>query len=211
MDELTLISEFISYDETRPKICTPWIKDGKVYATNGHILLSFPTSYIKGFTVENDDGTRVDVVMCMEKSGFEKLDSTLIEKALEGGAPSYGIEPAFIDCGYCFGEGEFETDDECMHCNSKDTKTVVCHECKGSGLSGIPNPRKGKKIYTITQTSIYLPQGKILADWKYVNIVSGAMAYFGGEWVVANRNNLSPIHFKQNENGIDIVLMPMRS
>ncbi len=205
-----LISEFISYDETRPKIRTPWIKDDKVYATNGHILLSFPISHIEGFTVEMDDGSRINTSQCMEKEGFKKFDLSIFEKALESQSPSHTIEPAFEYCDCCFGEGEFETDEECACCDSVGMKMVRCQECSGSGSSKTPNPKKGEKRYKSTITKMCLPQRIVFADWKYIKIVNEAIKHFGGIWTVANKNNLTPIHFKQNEEGIDIVLMPMR-
>ena len=210
MDLQEIIKKFVSYDETRPKILTPWVKDDMVYATNGHILLSFPKRYIDGFDVDTEDGAGLDTSPCMYSEGFEDFSLSLLNDAIKGQDPSYTIEPPFEECEACFGGGEYDTDDECDHCHSIGTKTVRCHECQGRGHSDIPNPRKGEKRYKPTQTILQLPQREILANWEYINIIQETMELFKGTWEVANRDSMAPIHFKQNEEDINIVLMPMR-
>ncbi|MCK5606145.1 hypothetical protein KAR91_29875 [Candidatus Pacearchaeota archaeon] len=210
MDLQEIVKKFVSYDEMRPKILLPWVKDDKVYATNGHILLSFPSSYLNGFTVDADDGAGVDTSGCMCNEGFEVFTLSLLSDAIKSQEPSYTIEPSFEECEGCFGEGEYETDEECDCCHSRGTKTVICCECHGRGHSETPNPRKGEKRYKPTKTTLQLPQREILANWEYLNIVQETMDFFKGTWEVANRNGVAPIHFKQNEQDINIVLMPMR-
>lgn len=211
MDLQQIIKKFISYDETRPKLLTPWMKDDRVYATNGHILLSFPPSYIDGFDVmDGGDEVGVDASVCMCTEGFEGFSLDTLSDAIESQEPSYTIEPDFEECEVCFGEGEYETDDECDHCHSVGTKTITCNECQGRGFLDTPNPRRGEKRYKSTQTILQLPQREILANWEYINIVQETMDFFKGTWKVANRDGLAPIHFKQNEQDIDIVLMPTR-
>lgn len=211
MDLQQIIKKFISYDETRYRLLSPWTKDDRVYATNGHILLSFPPSYIDGFNVMGGgDEVGVDASACMCSEGFEEFDLSLLSDAIKSQDLSYTIEPPFEECEDCFGEGEYETDEECDHCHSTGIKTIRCHECQGRGHSETPNPRKGEKRYNPTQTTLHLPQREILANWEYLNIVQETMDFFKGTWEVANRDGLAPIHFKQNEQDINIVLMPMR-
>ena len=205
-----IIKEFVSYDEMRPKILKPWMKDDRVYVTNGHILLSFPPTYIDYFDVDTEDGAGVDASVCMCSEGFEGFSLDTLSDAIESQDPSYTIEPPFEECEDCFGEGEYDSDEECDHCHSIGTKTVRCHECQGRGHSDIPNPRKGEKRYKPTQTILQLPQREILANWEYINIIQETMELFKGTWEVANRDSMAPIHFKQNEEDINIVLMPMR-
>ena len=211
MDLQKIIKKFVSYDEMRPRILSPWIKDNRVYAANGHILLSFPPAYIDGFDVlDGGSEVGVDASVCMCSEGFKGFDLATLSDAIKSQEPSYTIEQAFEECEGCFGEGEYETDDECDHCNSIGTKTIRCHECQGRGCSEKPNPKKGEKIYKPTQTILQLPQREILANWAYINIVQETMDFFKGTWTVANRDGMAPIHFKQNEQDINIVLMPMR-
>ena len=209
MDLPQIIKKFVSYDELRPKILSPWIKDDKVYVTNGHILLSFPSSYVDGFTIEY--GIGVDASECMSGGRFKNFALSLLINAIKSQEPSYTIEPSFEECECCFGEGEYETNEGCDHCHSRGTKTVICHECQGSGSTKTPNPRKGEKRYKSTQTKLHLPQGEITVNWEYLTIIQDTMAFFKGIWKVANRDSLAPIHFKQNEQNINIVLMPMRT
>jgi hypothetical protein len=211
MDLQEIIKKFVSYDETRPRLLTPWLKDNKVYATNGHILLSCPSSYVDGLDVmDGGDEVGVDATECMCIEGFETFDLSLLSDAIKSQDLSYTIEPPFEECECCFGEGEYDSDEECDHCNSIGTKTVRCHECQGRGHSEKPNPRKGERIYRPTQTKLQLPQREIFADWQYLDIIQETMDFFKGTWTVANKDSLAPIHFKQNEEDIDIVLMPMR-
>jgi hypothetical protein len=211
MDLQEIIKKFVSYDEMRSKILSPWTKDDKIYVTNGHILLVFPKTYMAGFNLpEGNSETGVDTSVCMYSEGFEEFCLDTLSDAAQGQEPSFTIEPPFEECEDCFGEGEYETSEECDHCHSTGDKTIICQECQGKGHSGNPNPRKGEKIYTPTQTILQLPQREILADWKYINIIQEAMNFFKGTWTVANKNSMAPIHFKQNEEQIDIVLMPMR-
>lgn len=211
MDLQEIIKKFVSYDTMRPKILSAWMNDDMVYATNGHILLSFPSTYIKGFDVMNGSAeVGVDASACMCSEGFEEFDLSLLSDAIKSQDLSYTIEPPFEECECCFGEGEYDSDEECDQCHSIGTKTVRCHDCQGRGYSEKPNPRKGERIYRPTQTKLQLSQREILADWQYLDIIQETMDLFKGTWTVANRDSVAPIHFKQNEQDINIVLMPMR-
>ena len=206
-----IIKKFVSYDKTRSRLLSPWMKDDRVYATNGHILLSFPPAYIDGFDVlDGGSEVGVDTSGCMCIDGFEAFDLATLIDAIKSQEPSFTIEPSFEECEDCFGEGEYETDEECDCCQSVGTKTIRCRECQGRGHSGKPNPREGERIYRPTQTILQLPQREILANWEYLNNIQETMDFFKGTWTVANRDSLAPIHFKQNEEDINIVLMPMR-
>ena len=210
MDLPEIMKKFVSYDHYRNKIQTPWIRDGKVCATNGHILLSCPSSYIDGLDIYMSDDSGLDPSECMHNGGFEVFNLSFLSDAIKSQDPKFTIEPSFEECEDCWGEGEYETNEECNHCHSIGDKTIRCQECQGRGHSEIPNPRKGEKRYKPTQTTLHLPQREILANWGYLDVIQKTMDFFKGTWKVANRNELAPIHFKQNERDIDIVLMPMR-
>ena len=211
MDLPEIMKKFVSNDLYRNKLLTPWIRDGKVCATNGHILLSCPASYIEGLDIYMSDDSGLDPSECMHNWDFEVFNLSLLSDAVKSQDPKFTIEPPFEECEDCWGEGEYDTDDVCDHCHSTGTKTVTCQECQGSGRSETPNPRKGMKRYELTKTTLKLPQREILANWEYLNIIQETMNLFKGKWTVANKDNVSPIHFKQNKNDIDIILMPVRS
>lgn len=96
--------------ETRHNIKKPFVRDGKTYATNGHILIELNAC------LEGADGEGVDAGRTLSKAFFEGLQAAslrTVEQKIDG------------ECPVCEGTGHEHPD--CPDC------CCDCEECDGSG------------------------------------------------------------------------------
>lgn len=207
-----LFGKFVSIDETRPSICSSWILNGYAAATNGHVLLYVPEEKVD-FIIEKKpdvDDNRPELKGLFHYRNFMPFSIGRLIHALSSKTPEWKIESDYLECEVCFGEGEFEIDEYCSHCRSKDARMAECDVCNGSGLTKEPNPLAGQRRYESTKTLLQLPKRSITVDWKYLNLLKEVMDFYGGNWEVSNQSKTNLLLFYCKRESVYVGVMPMR-
>lgn len=196
MTKEEVLKLFTTQDIDRLKMWCPWIIDGIIRATNGHILIRVPEELLPGHSfgpIESPLETeKIDSVL--DGKDFTPLDFEALLKTLYSVKPNFRIKPD-TDCTVCNGTGEVQCP-TCSHCTD-------CGNCMGEG--GFVR-EDGIKVPALTSTPFH---GKHF-NWHYLNIIKLAIETFGGTWLICgNKNPLQATNLKSEE-GVQIAIMPMR-
>lgn len=113
--------------DIRQYLQTPWKKDGKVYATNGHILIETTAEFAPGDWPDYEHGRRPKNI---ETMFFDAEARTTIYSALPD------IPPVTL-CSTCDGAGRtewyWEEDEDGNNYKARDGRMHICDDCDGYG------------------------------------------------------------------------------
>lgn len=224
------LKHFISSDGMRPNLAAPWIAKNKntdkdfVCATNGHIAVIMTTKLCEEqgldlSTITGDDD-RPDIFELIESEfdseKLEPIDFNIVSGTLEDikTPPNKHIEPEFMYCDGCFGDGKFETNESCSTCGAtNDPHMVVCHGCKGAKYTSVKNPRAGVEYYEAKTipTRMKADGQSIFASYGYIKTVEKTFEIVGKDgWRFYCSSVLKPLKFYHEESKILLLLMPCK-
>ena len=109
------LQKFCADDGFRPSINKPWTRDGKTYATNGHILIAIPAV----------QGVPENVLAPNAEAVLVKVPAPENWFLIPHDIPEPQTSTEKVPCDRCSGTGEIE----CRECGS----TLECPECGGNG------------------------------------------------------------------------------
>jgi len=142
MNELNdfLLNMFTCADKLRPALAVPNLKDGIVYASDGHVLIAIPEDELSLQYPTNEKYPKAEnllnknVACCTKKTKvcISDIAKELVKARIE-------VDIDFINCKDCDGEGvvewEYRSKSGCNH-----TREEECPVCQGEGGSDKEHP-----------------------------------------------------------------------
>jgi hypothetical protein len=193
-----ILNLFIGNDDRRPVFNKPFEVNGKVYATDAHVLIRTDKKNID-FIIDNEHlppkveqvipERNLNEILNINKEMFESLKT----------ADEYEFSGKDIDCKTCDGHGEVEWEFEHY------THDFDCPVCNGSGLS---EERRGKKTggKTFGDSIVKLKDAyfRVRLFYKLIEVKDRA----GGDvYLTGYKDKRSGVLFKIGD--YEIVIMPL--
>ena len=184
----------------RPVLEKPWIFEGKLYATNGDILIAISCEMADWDGELGDRGEFNESVAATFKDNpcTQEMDTGDFIALTEGIKIKIGYS-MMVECGKCGGYGIYE----CRECGN-DTE---CLPCDGTGkVKTVIETPLGGSIAVLLKTPV-LFKG-ITFNAVYLRLVADTMRLSGGEWKCSQFSPETVAVFSNGE--VSIALMPMR-
>ena len=192
-NERELLMLFYDSDNCREVLRQPFLQDGKVCASDGHVLIRIDGSLCEGCYDEKPGGLTPPRTAKVVPEATTDIAVTRqqIERALEQ-AP----EERNRQCPECEGSGDVTWEYRDRHYNTH-TMVETCPVCDGSGTVD---------DYTVIKYQ-FIFCGKAL-DYHAVKTLLAAMSWLGIDTIRLVNADAQPMLFKPENMDVDILLMP---
>lgn len=192
-NERELLMLFYDSDNSREVLRQPFLQDGKVCATDGHVLIRINGSLCEGSYEEKPGGLTPPRTASVVPAATTDIAVTRqqIERALEQ-AP----EERNRQCPECKGSGDVTWEYHDRHHNTH-TMEDTCPVCDGSGTVG---------DYTVIKYQ-FIVCGKPLG-YHAVKTLLAAMSWLDIDTIRLVNADAQPMLFKPENMDVEILLMP---
>ena len=192
-NERKLLMLFYDSDNCREVLRQPFLQDGKVCATDGHVLIRIDSSLCEGSYEEKPGGLTPPRTASVVPAATTDIVVTRqqIERALEQ-AP----EEQNRQCPECWGSGDVTWEYRDRHYNTH-TMEGTCPVCDGSGTVD---------DYTVIKYQ-FIFCGKPFG-YHYVKTLLAAMSWLDIDTIRLVNADAQPILFKPENMDVEILLMP---
>ena len=192
-NERELLMLFYDSDNSREVLRQPFLQDGKVCATDGHVLIRIDSSLCEGSYDEKPGGLTPPRTTSVVPEATTDIAVTRqqIERALEQ-AP----EERNRQCPECKGSGDVTWEYRDRHYQTH-TMEDTCPVCDGSGTVD---------DYTVIKYQ-FIVCGKPFS-YHYVKTLLAAMSWLGIDTIRLVNADAQPMLFKPENMDVEILLMP---
>lgn len=192
-NERELLMLFYDSDNCREVLRQPFLQDGKVCATDGHVLIRIDGSLCEGSYDEKPGGLTPPRTASVVPEATTDIAVTRrrIELALEQ-AP----EERNRQCPECMGSGDVTWEYRDRHYQTH-TMEETCPVCDGSGTVD---------DYTVIKYQ-FIVCGKPFS-YHYVKTLLAAMSWLGIDTIRLVNADAQPMLFKPENMDVEILLMP---
>jgi len=195
-----LFDLFVGKEQIRPEMLSPFEYEGKIYATDAHVLIRMDKSYCD-FKITNPDFLKCGGNIIPDENQNEalKIDKSVFDKYRT--EDEYTVTEEEVECSTCHGNGEVEWEFDNY------TMDADCPVCEGEGISEKEVKEKtGNKIFAndviVKVENCYF---KLDLFYKLVEV----MNVLGDEvTLISIRNNYSGVMFRINF--CEVLLMPYK-
>ena len=192
-NERELLMLFYDSDNSREVLRQPFLQDGKVCASDGHVLIRIDSSLCEGSYEEKPGGLTPPRTASVVPPATTDIAVTRrqIERALEQ-AP----EEQNRQCPECKGSGDVTWEYRDRHYDTH-TMEETCPVCDGSGT--IDDYTDIKYQFIVCDKAF---------SYNYMKTLLAAMSWLGIDTIRLVNANAQPMLFKPENMDVEILLMP---
>jgi hypothetical protein len=179
-----LLSEFVSKEQGETRMAHPYNEDGKIIATNAHVMLIAPDKYFKEVPQNGAANSFPNWKKAVpaEREPHDAVITMSVAEEVFNSIPVHDLyewKDEYEICSECDGEGTTECD-ECGH--EKD-----CSECEGEGKFKKMVADKSKAIGTAFSSKAVVKINDVYFNANFLRKAYAVMKRIGAPNMVFNR------------------------